>query len=107
MADEYIKREDAEKCAEEIINHPIEDGFRDSIEILSAIHNLPAADVAPMVHGKWINDQQVGFGSVESTCSNCERRMIRFSYCNFCPNCGADMRDMRDVDNCPIHFKEN
>lgn len=95
MADEYIKREDAERCAEKIINHPIEDGFRDSIEILSAIHNLPAADVRPVVHGRWEREEDTyfGFTDVEHRCSQCGKTYSRQGFCafHFCPNCGADM----------------
>lgn len=91
--DEYIKREDAEKCAEKIINHPIEDGFRDSIEILNAIHNLPAADVRLVVRGRW---KRVDPRSTVVTfrCSECNY-YAHVNATNFCPNCGADMGETK------------
>lgn len=49
----------------------------------------PAADVAPVVHGEWLEYLD------EMKCSACKRR---WNYCdndtntfNFCPNCGAKM----------------
>lgn len=47
------------------------------------IHNIPAADVAPVVHGRWIK------GAPNPYCSEC------FVECRdetpFCPHCGAKM----------------
>lgn len=51
-----------------------------------ALENLPAADVRPVVHGRWKNIIQ---GIIPSgQCSNCGAwdKVTRF-----CPNCGADM----------------
>lgn len=48
------------------------------------------ADVAPVVHGKWVENS-----FISATCSNCgetfdiyDNEIIRF---RFCPNCGARM----------------
>lgn len=47
------------------------------------INSIPAADVAPVVHGRWIE------GPLNPYCSEC------FVECRdetpFCPNCGAKM----------------
>lgn len=47
----------------------------------------PAADVAPVVHGRWIED-----GSLIITCSECKRGYnLIAKYTHYCPNCGAKM----------------
>ena len=50
------------------------------------------ADVRPVIRGRWINEERVGFGSVEAECSNCGRRMIYNPAWRCCPWCMADMR---------------
>ena len=45
--------------------------------------SLPAADVAPVVHGRWISHK----GYCE--CNLCHN--LFGSYFNYCPNCGAKM----------------
>lgn len=55
---------------------------------ISMIENTPAADVAPVVHGRWITY------AGKDTCSRCHAPALeadahlRFYYC---PNCGAKM----------------
>lgn len=49
--------------------------------------SIPAADVRPVVRGKWIYE---GFMTVK--CSNCNEYFHELEGDNFCPNCGADMR---------------
>lgn len=47
----------------------------------------PDADVAPVVHGRWIED-----GSLIITCSECKRGYnLIAKYTHYCPNCGAKM----------------
>ena len=48
------------------------------------IEDAPAADVAPVVHGRWID-----FCNAATKCSCCEA--ILASHSNYCPNCGARM----------------
>ena len=64
----------------------------------NTISNFPAADVAPVVHGKWVQvivhiEFEDGFvDRVEECCSAChESNERRCTY--FCPNCGAKMDD--------------
>ena len=59
----------------------------------------PAADVVPVVHGKWI---KVGVWGRVYRCSQCGN-FLDFDAvnagrgdANFCPNCGADMRGEQD-----------
>ena len=52
--------------------------------------DMPAADVVPVVHGRW-TDNIGGFFEVAS-CSICGERCITTGItANYCPNCGAKM----------------
>ena len=76
MSDEYIKKSDALKAME---------WKWAGKEAFEAVDALPAADVAPVVHGKW----------EDGKCSNCGcnfGRAFPFSIMpRFCPDCGATM----------------
>lgn len=60
-------------------------------DALCCIERLPAADVAPVVHGRWIPDGDFVI------CSQCEAEMNQKNSLgadnskNYCPNCGAKM----------------
>lgn len=57
------------------------------------IRSIPAADVRPVVRGRWewdVLDGTPGYRPVVLCCSNCH--MVSFSGWDFCPSCGADMR---------------
>ena len=101
--DEYISKEAAlkklcYKCNNELSEEPCEpsDCF-----ILEAIRSLPAADVAPVRHGRW-NESRPVLRRVNRTnipvveCSVCGIIFCdlinnhRFMY-HFCPHCGARM----------------
>ena len=52
---------------------------------------LPAADVAPVRHGQWIEKEKYNFG-IMYDCSLCEDRILdNGHHWNYCPNCGARM----------------
>lgn len=59
-----------------------------SPEIEAIVEEIPAADVAPVVHGHWepIIDS---YENVEGWICACGRESKEM--CNFCPNCGAKM----------------
>lgn len=80
MDDEYISREAAKFCVKE--------HYDDAIII--ALNKLPAADVAPVRHGRWINH---GWSTV---CSECGEDYA-FAKRNYCPNCGARL-DLEEDD---------
>lgn len=96
---EYIDREAAEKVAERYgCTYGAALGRNSGLAdcIASEIEALPAADVSPVRHGRWV-DHCVR----DWRCSECGDKIIKFrsvdGYCyddkpNFCPNCGADMR---------------
>ena len=68
------------------------------------IKEAPAADVARVVHGRWV---EIGRNShdyetsIEEKCSLCGRYVYRYDtqpQDNYCPNCGARM-DGKETDN--------
>ena len=54
----------------------------------SDIKDIPAADVAPVVHGRWVDNGIPG--SMLSGCSVCGFSCGAFSF-SYCPHCGAKM----------------
>lgn len=64
--------------------------YRKLCETEIAIGKLPAADVVPVVHGRWIQ-----VDSTKCRCSHCDIIALIALYPhgdkNFCPNCGAKM----------------
>ena len=53
----------------------------------AAIHQTPAADVAPVRHGRWKN----GGNGLYDTCSACGKEIYLAIPMNYCPACGARM----------------
>lgn len=89
MADEYIRREDALEITTRTCG--------DYAAAFAEIRKLPAADVAPVVHGKWVHsryDRSSGQFDVVK-CSRCGLEAYAMAYHvrdgNYCPNCGARM----------------
>lgn len=68
-------------------------------EIIDALENIPAADVSPVVHGKWVDNDAhpiaQDHGMVSGKCSVCGLYSglwyVNRPY-NFCPFCGAKMK---------------
>ena len=71
--------------------------------IKSVINSIPAADVAPVVHGRWdeVDWVELESGGHElirtpnaglrcSNCRNCFKKELLWKN-NYCPNCGAKM----------------
>ena len=100
--DEYIKRSDALNASKIVYIECIyldeeeyEEGESDDIPVVFRrdIEAIPAADVAPVRRGKW--KRELWF----NTCSECGFTMTDKDdegepiAMNFCPNCGADMRE--------------
>lgn len=82
---EYIEREKVLSKAA-----PVEGCFSDMISTYDVIR-LPAADVAPVRHGRWIEKEKYTFG-IMYDCSLCENRILDNGHpWNYCPNCGAKM----------------
>lgn len=56
-----------------------------------AMERILAADVAPVVHGRWIEQEKYTFG-VMYDCSICGDRILDNGHpWNYCPKCGARM----------------
>ena len=62
------------------------DGWNTAIQI---INEAPTADVAPVVHGHWIRQDE---SFTRFKCSNPECGAENYGgFENYCPNCGAKM----------------
>lgn len=63
-----------------------------SEELEAMIDSLPAADVAPVVHSRWVQDEN---GTQDHHCIECGMSFRLYAYCkndyNYCPSCGAKM----------------
>lgn len=72
---------------------------RTFIELLNKFAEAPSADVVEVKHGEWIYTKEIlargGHVSV-GECSVCKKRIMPYSEPNYCPNCGADMRERRE-----------
>lgn len=84
MPDEYISREAALKALYADYAYPAMD----------IIKEIPAADVAEVVHEKWLLDRWPSWPHRE--CSRCKIMFPRTAevadqYWQYCPNCGAKM----------------
>ena len=56
-------------------------------QMFDYVEEVPAADVAPVVHGEWLSlEQEIGLYE----CSLCGHRILR-TKSSYCPNCGAHM----------------
>lgn len=68
--------------------HAINEFFHDP-KVDAALYSVPAADVRPVVRGRWRWVGQDQWNDCYE-CSQCGKMNTDNS--NFCPNCGADMR---------------
>ena len=64
-------------------------------QVLYDIEHIEAADATKVVRSRWIlNDDGSG------TCRHCNRTSLYVldmdNWLNFCPNCGADMRERKE-----------
>lgn len=68
-------------------------GITRNMRANKAVAALPAADVAPVVHGRWEWHGPCGDsnGKFWATCPVCKVRQRLGDYERFCPNCGAKM----------------
>lgn len=59
------------------------------------LNEIPAADVVPVVHGRWGTNSDRPDSLICSVCK-CGFDMWKHDPHNYCPNCGADMRGSND-----------
>lgn len=81
---EYVEREKVLSKAA-----PVEGCFSDMISAYDVVM-LPAADVAPVRHGRWGTHSDRPDSLICSVC-NCGFDMWKHDPHNYCPNCGAKM----------------
>lgn len=68
------------------------------------LDSIPVSDVKPVIHGEWVKNEHSSWWH----CSVCHKDNV-YAYCwnpgdaieytlqdNFCPNCGADMRQGKE-----------
>jgi hypothetical protein len=66
------------------------DGWNNSADDCAKnIKSIPAADVAPVVHARWI--KYTGMGKVQWMCSKCSAEEKNPKVANYCYHCGAKM----------------
>ena len=87
---EYIEREALLKCLSES-TEPFNTGC-----VFREIKRQLAADVVPVVHGRWVHDPNYESWAERYICSICDRNALtdgdyRHELSNYCPNCGAKM----------------
>jgi hypothetical protein len=92
--DEYIKRETAFNAIIDLAGKaPTRSAYEAVWKSARALKKIPAADVAPVVHGRWVSVA----GKRDRICSRC---LHNEPYKNadddaevfeFCPHCGAKM----------------
>lgn len=91
---EYITKNAAINAVE---NAPIKLFQSEWEEIEEAINAAPAADVAPVVHGRWDDSGRYTFpnGDTAVVCPNCGCALTESEYhlnnWNYCPVCGDKM----------------
>lgn len=87
---EYIEREAALHATERLKALMVGDK-RVSVDAMkSFIENRPAADVVPVVHGRWKTNSDRPDSLICSICK-CGFDMWKHDPHNYCPNCGARM----------------
>lgn len=98
--DEYISRkaaiayirEQSEECQKAFEELGGESGiYADAYNDLAEdFYSIPAADVVPVVHGRWVTHYRSGAPVAEGYVSTC-CDMWNNRKSDYCPNCGAKM----------------
>ena len=101
---EYIEREAAvtvpvlPKEHREYQTFNLDDAYEQGwYDALDNLVNIPAADVSPVRHGRWIEPSRLYYGAKQYECSLCysdtfwKKHSITEKYPH-CPNCGALMQ---------------
>lgn len=92
---EYIEKNKAIKELYEVYDYefPTASGSFDEYArmiVPNTIKNMPTADVAPVVHGRWETNSDRPDSLICSICK-CGFDMWKHDPHNYCPNCGAKM----------------
>lgn len=84
----------AEYIPREALVHRLKNPYLFNItqRIFEIISEIPAANVAPVVHGRWVHDgRRIESGIDWCHCSECGKSDNFCTRTNYCPNCGAKM----------------
>lgn len=90
--DEYIKKQDT---IDLIMSQPADAHYPSWY--VDLVNKIPTADVAPVVHGKWI--ESANFDAGFWVCSKCRfvsKAIAAHKLYGYCPNCGAKMDGVAD-----------
>jgi hypothetical protein len=93
MMDDYIRREDALFALRKAERGGSMTALTRLERAYAEIREMPAADVAEVVHGRWIKEDFLSddVNNAEK-CSQCGELIGWFGNLpNYCPNCGAKM----------------
>ena len=76
--------------------------FKDLNDCITTIKALEKAITLPEHHGEWLDKKMTikgghGLAYGRYGCSVCKKKQPSKS--DFCPNCGADMREVQDEDS--------
>ena len=82
------------------------------IGTINEIKKFPSVDVQPVVHGRWNATHESGLfshpDSITYVCSECGKQFYTLysmpPLSNYCPNCGADMREYKQTYKPPINW---
>jgi hypothetical protein len=97
---DYIPREAVIDCIDKAYDPGYDLGYCvDNDMFKDMIKEIPAADVQPVVHGKWIDKKKKTYG-MQTFCSACGQHsgiggIESNRHKPYCPNCGAKM-DLED-----------
>lgn len=101
----YIEREAAVTFLRDHSQWLMDGDFADGVFTASEmLERVPAADVAPVVHGEWVVSLYTTTSKRGRVISNAKFACSECGYgngrkpSNFCPNCGADMRERKGDD---------
>ena len=86
---EYIRREDV---IEWFMPYAHVGESIDADVVISDIKGMKAANVAPVVHGRWVPTKAPFMNECED-CSVCGYRTVWGHRYNYCPNCGTKMME--------------
>ena len=89
---EYIERE---ALKNQIVANKLMAREPATKRILSMIDDIPAADVAPVVHSKW----EICCDGYYPYCKRCRNEPQGRVMTQFCPNCGAKMDEEVNYDD--------
>lgn len=90
---DLIEREKLEKALTAAAANDKEKNLRAWAKAICVLHDAPAVDAAPVVHGKWKPDPHCYH---VFHCSVCDSPF--WAMRAYCPNCGAKMNGKEDAE---------